>query len=177
MAPGSLCVLRVRAILLRSGEPPTVKHGRMNAVASPCDCNRGNPSMTDANGAELLLGAISAAYAEALGVMLRAEQLPWRALEVVADVASTADPAPPRLDTVVVHPTILGGDLGIHRRYRPAAQQARDRSLIGQAIRGNVAYYKLGEVMIVAPGGGRPPPQRAWMSSGQLGGPTCVTAS
>ena len=46
---------------------------------------------------------------------------------------------------------MFGGDPNMHNQYAEAAKQARDRSLIGRMIRGNVAY-KVGAVTVVMDG-------------------------
>lgn len=150
MAPRLRCVLEVFTTLARYDLQSIALPDRTNAAARSFDFSRSSSSENDADPAERLLGVIGASYTELLGALLAAEQLPWGALEVKAQVASAADPRAPRLDTVAIHPTILGADLGIRWRYRSAAQRARNRNLVGQAIRGNIAYYRLGEVTIVA---------------------------
>jgi hypothetical protein len=137
VAPHPRCVLKVRKSLLRSDVRSTVRPVRTNAA-------------TQSLAAERPLGTIGASHAQVLGAVLGAAGLPWNALEVSVQVASAADA--PRLDTVVIQPTILGGDPSIRSRYRPAAHGARDQRLVGQAIRGNIAYYRFSEVAVVVPG-------------------------
>ena len=150
MAPHPHCVLKVRKSLLRSDVRFTVRPVRTNAATQSFNCHQSNSSEAHANAAERPLGTIGASRAQVLGAMLGAAGLPWNALEVSVQVASAADA--PRLDTVVIQPTILGGDPSIRSRYGPAAHGARNQRLVGQSIRGNIAYYRFSEVAVVVPG-------------------------
>jgi uncharacterized OsmC-like protein len=104
--------------------------------------NRGGP-------VALCVHAVGVCYAEELGEALRKNALPWSVIQVQTDAACTDDSTARRLDAVAVFPTIFGGAPSMNSEYAAAAMQARDESVVGRTIRGNVAY-KVGVVTVVA---------------------------
>jgi organic hydroperoxide reductase OsmC/OhrA len=139
----------MRVILLRREGRPVIQSGCAETVNPTDDYGDLEPPFNRGSPAELLVRAVGACHAEELSAVLSEGSLPWRALKVQTDATRTAIQSAPCLGTVAVYPTIFGGDPSMHSHYAAAAKQARDRSLIGRTIRGNVAY-KVGAVTVVA---------------------------
>jgi uncharacterized OsmC-like protein/ketosteroid isomerase-like protein len=138
--------VKMRASLLRGGK---------RAVMAMCSDNSSSSAHTgelidEENPLEILVSAIGGCYAATLGLILDRWQLPWALLEIEVDAAVSVDRGAPRLDAVVIHPVVSGGDPGIRGRYHDAVSLARDESVTGRAIRGNVAI-KIGSVAVVTP--------------------------
>jgi ketosteroid isomerase-like protein len=146
---GQHCFIRMRVILLRREGRPVIQPRRAETADSSDECgdlallfDRGSPAV-------LLVRAVGVCHAEEVGAALGEGSLRWSAIEVQTDAACTAVPSAPCLDTVTVYSIIYGGDPSMRSQYAAASRQARDRSLIGRTIRGNVAY-KAGAVTVVA---------------------------
>jgi steroid delta-isomerase-like uncharacterized protein len=143
------CFIRVRVILLRGEGQPVFRPYHAKAVYSSGDCGDPEPPFGKGSPAAMLVLAAGACHAAELGAALDLAALPWNLIEVQTDATCTAVPSAPCLDTLAVYPIIYGADPGKRSQYAAASKEARDRSLIGRTIRGNVAY-KLGAVTVVA---------------------------
>ena len=151
MPTGQHCLIRMRVILSRREGRPVIKPDCGDPASPSHDGGDHEPPLNRGSPTALFVRAVGACHAEQLGAVLYEESLPWTAIEIQADAACTAVPSAPCLDTITVYPTIFGGDPNMHNQYTEAAKQARDRSLIGRIIRGNVAY-KVGAVTVVVDG-------------------------
>lgn len=147
MAASQQGIIRVRAGFERRGGGP----GSQCDFAKTADlvCADNGPLSNRESPAALISRAVAASYAEALGEVLDEMRLPWRDLEVQAEAACSRAPPSPSLESVTVFPAVFEGDPGLHSDYVRAALRARDRSLVGHVVRGNVAY-KVGTVTVVA---------------------------
>jgi steroid delta-isomerase-like uncharacterized protein len=112
---------------------PHADHNAQDEVASP---------------AVLIARAVGLSHAQALGAVLDEKRLAWRTIEVQTEAAGPIEPARHSLDSVTLFPSIVGGEPYMHDKYAAAALEARDRSPVSHAIRGNVAY-KVGVVTVV----------------------------
>ena len=139
--------LKMRASLLRGGKRAVIRAVRSDNRNSP---GHSGELIDEGNPLEILVGAIGGCYAVTLGSILDRWQLPWALLEIEVDAATSVDRGAPRLDAVVIHPAVSGADPGVRGRYHDAVSLARDESVTGRAIRGNVAL-KIGSVAIVTP--------------------------
>jgi steroid delta-isomerase-like uncharacterized protein len=150
------CFIRVRVILLRGEGQPVFRPYHAKAVYSSGDCGDPEPPFGKGSPAAMLVLAAGACHAAELGAALDLAALPWNLIEVQTDATCAAVPSAACLDMLAVYPIIYGADPSKRSQYAAASKEARDRSLIGRTIRGNVAY-KLGAVTVVAddaPGGG-----------------------
>jgi peroxiredoxin-like protein len=99
------------------------------------------------NPEELLVCAVSSCYIATLFGVLRHAQLPVSSLTVDASGTVTGFPAHARFSSIVVNPTILGGDVERHLEYETAANVAHRRCFIGRTLASEVSY-EVGSVRV-----------------------------
>lgn len=149
MPAGRGCVIRMRVVVPRREGGSAVRLGCVDTVGPADDFGDLDPPFNPGGPVALCARAIGTCYAEELGAMLSERALPWGAIQVEVDAACVLDPPERRLDSVAVSSTIFDGDPRMHGQYAAAAKQARDQSVVGRMIRGNVAY-KIGAIAVVA---------------------------
>lgn len=150
MKPCAPLVLRAWANLVRGSSRPPGPACNFHGIPT-FESQRTKSSAEEVRSTARVLQAITVSYVEALGGSLDVWQLPWNALQVMACIVSNAHPATPYLDTAILHLKVYGGSVRVGSRYHIAAQDARDRSLIAQAIRGQVVYFRVGEITVLPP--------------------------
>jgi hypothetical protein len=142
---------RMRLILLWREGRLVIQPDRAETGDSSNDRGDLEPSFARGSPAAMLVRAVVACHAEELGKALDVVALPWSGFEIQADATCPIVPSAPCLDTIAVYSMIYGGDPRKRNQYVAASKQARDHSLIGRTIRGNVAY-KLDAVTVVTNG-------------------------
>lgn len=99
------------------------------------------------NPEELLVSAVSSCYTATLSAILDRAKLPVDSLAVDASGTVTGLPGRARFASIIVRPTILGGDLTRQPEYEAAARLAHDRCFIGRALAPEVSY-EVGAVQV-----------------------------
>lgn len=96
---------------------------------------------------DFLTAGVTTCYSGTLFGVLKKAKLPVAEVVVAAKGIVTDYPIKSKFSGLVVSPTIIGGDTGLLKEYKEAAETARQRCFIGKTITGNVDY-RVGEVFI-----------------------------
>ncbi|WP_088005471.1 OsmC family protein [Indiicoccus explosivorum] len=96
---------------------------------------------------DLLISAVSTCYSGTLFRTLTQKKLPAERVSIQSEGIVADFPVKSKFSTLIVNPTVIGGDPSRQKDYEEAAEEARENCFIGKTIAGNVDY-RVGTVRV-----------------------------